>query len=225
MKSVQRVNNTPVSGSIFCCCCCFSAWKAATLSEQQFKRACHREISAAAGQSAARDKRTISTFSLQVSSKLAICIGRVSHRTSCVQHRVLHKEAIADPRTEKTNAANKALPTHCVGPGWMLMVSGGPFCSCPPCCTAHACGSVWPRRRRIRRHRDEPTGCAERPAAAGRFFCVGGGGAESAEMDRGEEGRGEERTRERSVALLSWQLEGVHGGDDHCNPLKTTSVV
>lgn len=103
----------------------------------------------------------------------------------------------------KDKAANKDLPTNCVGPGWMLMVTGGPFCLCPPCCTARM-------RLGLATATSQRAGCAERPAVAGPFLSSTSefGGAESAEMDRGKERRGEERTRGRSVALGAFLAAG-----------------
>lgn len=189
-----------------------------------FKRASHRESSAAAGRSAARDKRDkISTFALQVGSKLAARTGRVYYPTLRVLHRVPHKEAIAAPRKRKKTNCSEQRPTyklcrsrlHADGVRWSISFVSAVLHSTHAARIGHGDHAS-----------DESTGCAERPAAAaaaaaaavaaaaaGLFshphLSLGGGrGAESAEMDggkerRGEEGRewGEGRTRVRRVAL------------------------
>lgn len=96
---------------------CFSARKAATLHEQQFKTHFPSRNQCCSWPKRCTRQRTISTFSHQVKPKLAICIGRAladrcaCSTASCTKRRSQIRTKKKKKKTQ--NATNKSSPTNC----------------------------------------------------------------------------------------------------------------
>lgn len=131
MKSDQRVNNTPVSGFVSVVLELEKQPHCTSSNLQQFTNPSRNQC--CSWPKRCKRQRTICTFSDQVKSKLAICIGRVlAERCVCSTKR--RSQIRTKKKKTKMQRTNPHLQT--VAPGWMLTVTGGPFCFSPPCCTA-----------------------------------------------------------------------------------------